>query len=70
MNQYDTCQLIQKWFFVCWVIIVVQLQANKCTIKLLLHVLINNKIYKFRLILNVNACLETSLRLSPKAVKY
>ena len=19
MNQYDTCQLVQKWFLVCWV---------------------------------------------------
>ena len=20
MNQYDTCQLIQKWFLVCWAV--------------------------------------------------
>ena len=22
MNQYDTCQLVQKWFLVCWVVMV------------------------------------------------
>ena len=21
INQYDTCQLVQKWFLVCWVVI-------------------------------------------------
>ena len=30
MNQHDTCQLVQKWFLVCWVVRILMLIVSWC----------------------------------------
>ena len=35
MNQYDMCQLVQKWFLVCWVYIYPNISEQVCSWKLL-----------------------------------
>ena len=37
MNQYDTCQMVQKWFLVCWDVIYIEKEEEGAKNGQLLH---------------------------------